>query len=215
MSLGYVAGKVVRVEVPQSEFARPLQWVAFGAWVLAVLILTFIFVDALKDYRATKQLKARAIDQYQARASVVDIGVRTLGALVLAGAAATWLVISAPQPGLAILAGGLNSLAAVLLAVNALSLNFRRHRILAGPVSAQFGLAAIQETVETIDSKVTTANGRSIGTLAELNEGRRIRAEVPVKKRTKREQAYVDLLERVEREGSSGEIEEDAKGEEG
>ena len=49
---------------------------------------------------------------------------------------------------------------------------------------------------------VETVNGRSLAILAELTEGRRIRKDVPEANRTPREQAYVDLLDRTEREGT-------------
>lgn len=65
---------------------------------------------------------------------------------------------------------------------------------------------------------VETVNGRSLAILSELAEGRRIRDAVPKQKRTAREQDYVDFLERVEKEGTAHEVEEDValadKGEE-
>lgn len=63
--------------------------------------------------------------------------------------------------------------------------------------------------VKAIAANVETVNGRSVGTLAELNEGRRVRREIPRKDRTDREQSYVELLEKVEREGSAHEVDED------
>jgi len=63
--------------------------------------------------------------------------------------------------------------------------------------------------IKKVDQKVTTVNGRNMGILAELMEARRIRTDIEPNKRTVREQAYVNLLEQVEREGSAHEKLED------
>jgi hypothetical protein len=65
------------------------------------------------------------------------------------------------------------------------------------------------KVIKGVDRKVDTVNGRSLGILAELNEGRRIRHDIVPEQRTVREQSYVNLLEQVERDGSVHEMEED------
>jgi hypothetical protein len=128
--LTMLATKVVRVKVPQSEWARPLQILACVAWGIDALILIALLVDAWLDLQATKALEARTVDQLRAQTWVRDTAARFIGSLLLTAEAGVWLAISAPQPGLALLAAGLNAAAAVLLATNAILLNKRRRKLL-------------------------------------------------------------------------------------
>lgn len=69
-------------------------------------------------------------------------------------------------------------------------------------ISAAYLLRHVKRDVET-------TNGRTLGKLAELAEGRRIRIEVAPADRTTRERAYVIMLENAEAYGSPEEINED------
>jgi hypothetical protein len=82
---------------------------------------------------------------------------------------------------------------------------------LVAAVAAMWSVIHNGKTLKQVDSRVETVNGRSIGILAELAEGRRIRRDIPSEQQTVREMAYVTLLEKVEREGSTHEVAEDAK----
>jgi hypothetical protein len=75
--------------------------------------------------------------------------------------------------------------------------------------AAAYSIIRNGSRIKKMDEKVATANGRSLGVLAELNEGRRIRRDIPPEQRTVREQAYVNLLEQIERDGSTHERDED------
>jgi hypothetical protein len=76
-------------------------------------------------------------------------------------------------------------------------------------LTALFSVFRNGKVIKGVDAKVETVNGRSLGILAELNEGRRIRRDIPAEQQTVRERAYVSLLEQVEREGSAHEVAED------
>lgn len=54
--------------------------------------------------------------------------------------------------------------------------------------------AALARKVEAVHDEVVTANGRTLGALADAREGRRIEADVDRSERSHAEQGYVDRL---------------------
>lgn len=116
------------VHVPESPFARPLQWAAVILWAAAAVTKFSIYIGARQDVKATRTAPHDV--RFRAASWMHDIRTRAVATFLLTLEAATWLVVAAPQPGLALVAAGLNTVAALLFMVNAILANRAEAKLL-------------------------------------------------------------------------------------